>query len=141
MPFQCPEKVVADALTADAGVSAIAGDRIYPVIAPATAGLPFATWRRLSVAREMTFSGPLGLPTVVLAVELYAETYEEVRELADACRLVLDGWGSPVGQSVSVRLVTLSNESDGFVQLAGGDLPPVYSVTQSYTILWQEPSL
>jgi hypothetical protein len=24
------------------------------------------------------------------------------------------------------------------VQLAGGDLPPVYSVTQTYTILWQE---
>lgn len=142
MSFQCPEKVVADALVADAGVAAIIGDRIYPVIAPATAETPFATWRRQSVTREMTLSNrPVGLPTVVLAVELYADTYEAVRELADACRLKLDGWGSGSGESVSVRLVTLSNESDGLIQLAGGDLPPVYSVTQTYTILWQEPTL
>jgi hypothetical protein len=37
-----------------------------------------------------------------------------------------------------VRHVALVNESDGFVQLAGGDLPSIYAVTQTYTILWQE---
>jgi hypothetical protein len=36
-----------------------------------------------------------------------------------------------------VSIVSLQSESDGFVQLAGGDLPPVYSVTQTYSILWQ----
>ena len=75
---------------------------------------------------------------MTLALELYAETYQEVRELADACRSKLDGWGNAVSSSVSVRHVALQNEQDGFVQLAGGDLPPVFSVTQTYTILWQE---
>lgn len=140
MSLKSPEKTVADALIADATVTAILGDRIYPVLAPATAPLPFATWRRQAVQREQTLSGPMGLPTVILALELYAETYEQARELADACRLKLDGWGNAMSSSVSVRLVTLSNESDGFVQLAGGDLPPVFSVTQTYTILWQEPT-
>jgi hypothetical protein len=37
-----------------------------------------------------------------------------------------------------VRNVTLLNEFDGFVQLAGGEMPPFYSVTQTYTVLWQE---
>jgi hypothetical protein len=34
--------------------------------------------------------------------------------------------------------VSLDGESDGFVQLAGGDAPPVYSVTLTFSILWKE---
>jgi len=139
MPFVCPEKAVADALVADTAVAAILGDRIYPVIAPEEAALPFATWRRQAVVRETTLGNTgTGLPTVTLALELYARSYEEVRELADACRAKLQGWGTAVANSPSVRHVALVNESDGFVQLAGGDLPSIYAVTQTYTILWQE---
>lgn len=136
--MKSPEKTVADALLADPDVAAILGDRIYPVLAPETASLPFATWRRQAVQRESSLSGPIGMPVVTLALELYAATYYAARELADRCRRKLDGWGTDVGSSVSVRHVELQNESDGFVQLAGGDLPPVYAVTQTYTILWQE---
>jgi hypothetical protein len=75
---------------------------------------------------------------VQLAVDVFATTYEEAREAADRIRSVLDGWGGQVSEYVSVRNVSLDTESDGFVQLAGGDLPPVYQVTQSYSILWQE---
>lgn len=140
MSLKSPEIVVADALANDPDVSLIMGDRIYPVIAPATASLPFATWRRQAVVRESTLGNqPMGIVTVTLALELYADTYEQVRELADRCRRKLDGWGTSVADSISVRHVALQNEADGFIQLAGGDLPPVYAVTQTYTILWQEP--
>lgn len=138
MPVKSPESLVADQLVADPAVHEILGDRIYPVIGPASAAIPFATWRRQAVNREMTLNGAAGAPTVTLAVDLYAETYEGVRELADRCRVVLDGWGGSLGNSIVVRIVSLLGESDGFVQLAGGDLPPVYQVTQTYTILWQE---
>lgn len=134
--MRTPEKLLADRLQADAAVAGILAGRVYPVIAPASAGLPFATWRRAAVTREQTLGGPLGMPTVTLAFDLYAETYEGVRELADACRACLNGFAGSVGNSYTVSLVSLVNESDGFVQLAGGDLPPVYSVTQTYTILW-----
>ena len=73
-----------------------------------------------------------------LAVDVFSTTYEEAREAADRIRSVLDGWGGQVTDYVSVRNVSLETESDGFVQLAGGDLPPVYQVTQSFSILWQE---
>jgi hypothetical protein len=138
MSVKSPERLLGDALVADPAVAALVGDRVYPVIAPASAAIPFITWRRQAVQREATLSGPSGIATVTLAVDMYATTYEAVRELADRCRAVLDGFNGALGNWISVRNVSLLSESDGFVQLAGGELPPVYSVTQTYTILWQE---
>jgi hypothetical protein len=138
MSVKSPERLLADALAAAPLVADLAGDRVYPVIAPASAAIPFITWRRQAVQREATLSGPSGIATVTLAVDMYATTYEGVRELADRCRETLDGFNGSLGNWISVRNVSLLSESDGFVQLAGGELPPVYSVTQTYTILWQE---
>lgn len=137
MALKSPESVARSALVADAAVSAILGNRVFPVLAPATAALPFATYRRSGVIRSQSLSGPVGVPTVQMTLDLYAETYEAVRDLADKCRLVLDGYGATLN-NVEVKNVSLQNEADGFVQLAGGDLPPVYSVSQTFAILWQE---
>jgi len=136
--LKSPEQAAARALVADPAVAMILGQRIWPVIAPASASLPFATWRRTGVSRSQGLSGPTGATSVQLAVDVFSTTYEEAREAADRIRSVLDGWGGQVTDYVSVRNVSLENESDGFVQLAGGDLPPVYQVTQSFSILWQE---
>ena len=132
-----PEQLVIDQLENDPGVAALIADRVYPVIAPASAALPFATWRRQSVTREMTLGGPLGMPTVSLALDIYAESYAAVREIADRVRAVLDGFSGGTGNYLRVSIVSIQSESDGFVQLAGGDLPHVYSVTQTYNVLWQ----
>jgi hypothetical protein len=138
MSVKSPERLIAAALASSPLVAELIGDRVYPVIAPASAAIPFLTWRRQGVQREATLSGPSGVANVTLAVDMYDTTYEGVRELADRCREILNGFGGALGNWISVRNVSLLNESDGFVQLAGGDLPPVYSVTQTYTILWQE---
>jgi hypothetical protein len=137
MSFKSPESVARSALVANTAVAAVIGTRVFPVLAPATAALPFATYRRSGVIRAHTLSGPMGSPTVNMALDIYAETYEAVRDLADKCRKVLDGYGGTMN-NVEVKNVSLQNEADGFVQLAGGDLPPVYSVSQTYAILWQE---
>jgi len=136
--LKSPEQAAARALVADPAVAMILGQRIWPVIAPASASLPFATWRRTGVTRSQGLAGPTGATSVQLAVDVFSTTYEEAREAADRIRSVLDGWGGQVTDYVSVRNVSLDTESDGFVQLAGGDLPPVYQVTQSFSILWQE---
>jgi hypothetical protein len=138
MPLKSPEQGLATVLVSDPAVAAVVGQRVYPVIAPATADLPFITWRRSGVQRSHTLGGPMGMPTVVMSVDLYAVTYEAVRELADRIRRALDGYGGSPSDSVVVDNVSLDNEADGFIQLAGGDLPPVYSVTQTYSIMWQE---
>ena len=138
MAFKSPEAVCRSALVADPAVAALVGTRVYPVIAPATADLPFVTFRRSGIQREHTLSGPMGMPVVQMTVDMYATTYEGVRELADRVRLTLDGYGTATAESVVVNNVSLDNEADGFVQLAGGDVPPVYSVTQTYSVMWVE---
>lgn len=138
MPLKSPEQLLANALIADPAVAAVVGQRVYPVVAPASASLPFVTWRRTGVQRSQTLSGPMGMGVVVLSVDVYADTYGEARDIADKCRAVLDGYGTAVENYVSVRNVSLDTESDGVVQLAGGDLPPILTVNQQYSVLWQE---
>lgn len=137
MAFKSPEAVVRNRLVTTAAVTNLVSTRIYPVIAPATAALPFITWRRVAVTRQQSLRGPVGTPTVNLSLDIFAETYESARDIADQCRAALDGWGGTFENTV-VANVSLDNESDGFAQLAGGDLPPVYTVQQLYGILWQE---
>ena len=138
MPLKSPEQLLANSLVADPAVAAVVGQRVYPVVAPASASLPFVTWRRTGVQRSQTLSGPMGMGVVVLSVDVYADTYGEARDIADKCRAVLDGYGTAVENYVSVRNVSLDTESDGVVQLAGGDLPPILTVNQQYSVLWQE---
>jgi len=135
--LKSPEAAIRNTLVSDAGVSAVVGSKIYPVLAPSEAALPFITWRRMAVQRQQSLSGPVGVPSVMLSVDLFAETYEAVRELADKVRLALDGWGGTF-QNTVVSNVSLENEADGFATLAGGDLPPVYTIQMTFNILWQE---
>jgi hypothetical protein len=138
MSLKSPEVVIRNALVANTAVAAVVSTRVFPVLAPASADIPFITYRRSGVQRQHTLSGPMGMPTVILSLDMYAETYEAVRELADKCRVCLDGYGTAQSDSIVVNNVSLDNESDGFVQLAGGDTPPVYSVSQTYSIIWRE---
>jgi hypothetical protein len=137
MPLKSPEAAIRNVLVTNATVAGIVGTRVYPVVAPVEAVLPFVTWRRMSVQRQQSLSGPIGVPTVMLAVDLFATTYEGVREMSDAIRSALDGWGGTFENTI-VSNVSLENESDGFATLAGGDLPPVYTVQMTFSILWQE---
>lgn len=137
MALKSPEAVLRSALVGSASVASLAGARIYPVLAPASASLPFVTWRRSGVQREQTLGGPMGLPRVSVEYSIYGTTYEQARELADAMRVVLDGYGG-TADNTTVKQTSLEDESDDFVTLAGADLPPVYQVTQRYDVWWSE---
>jgi hypothetical protein len=137
MPLKSPEAVLRSALTSNASVSALIGSRIYPVLAPASASLPLVTWRRSGIERQQTLGAPMGMPRVSVEFSIYGTTYENAREIADAMRVVLDGYGGSQG-TTTVNQTSLEDESDDFVTLAGADLPPVYQITQSYDVWWQE---
>lgn len=137
MPLKSPEAVLRSALIAAPAVSALVGNRIYPVLAPATAALPLVTWRRSGVQREQTLGLPMGMPRVSVEYSIYGTTYEQARDLADAMRVVLDGYGG-TADNTTVKQTSLEDESDDFVTLAGADLPPVYQVTQRYDCWWSE---
>lgn len=137
MSLKSPETVLRTALLGNTDVATFIGTRVFPLLAPATASLPLVTWRRVGIARNQTLSAPIGVPTVSLEYTIYGVTYEQARKIADAMRRVLDGFAG-VSDNTTVSNVSLENEVDDFVTLEGADLPPVYSVTQTYDIAWQE---
>lgn len=137
MSLKSPEQVIYERLSTDAATMAIIGNRVYPIIAPASTAMPFAVYRRSGITRSATLSGVVGVPTVRLEIGIYGSTYNGVREAADAFRESLDGWGG-TSYGIEVKRVSLTDESDGLAALEGGEVPPMYSVTQTYEILWQE---
>lgn len=135
--MKSPEAVLRFALLENATVAGLVGSRVYPVLAPASASLPFVTWRRSGIEREQTLGVPMGVPRVTVEFSIFGTTYNQARELADAMRLVLDGYGG-TADNTQVRQTALENEVDDFVSLQGADLPPVYQITQTYDCWWQE---
>jgi hypothetical protein len=137
MPTKYPEAVLRSALLGSTAVTSLVGARIYPLLAPSSATLPFVTWRRSGITREQTLGAPMGVPRVSVEYSIYGGTYEQARDVADSMRLVLDGYGGTV-DNTQIRQASLENESDDFVELAGAEVPPVYQITQTYDIWWQE---
>jgi hypothetical protein len=137
MALKAPEQVIRQALLDSSVVQALCGTRIYPVLAPSSTDLPFLVYRRASIGtvRTQALAGAVGGKSVNLEFTLYAQTYEAVRELAYEVNKVLDGWSGNFN-NVSVGEVRLTEETDDFVVLSGGDLPPVYQVTQAYNVIW-----
>ena len=82
-------------------------------------------------------AGPMGVPTVTLEYAIFAETYLEARQIADAMRAVLDGFTGRFDNTF-VRHASLDGEDDNVVSLDGSEVPNAYAVTQTYDILWQE---
>ncbi len=135
--MKSPEAVLRSALVANNAVATLIGTRIYPVIAPATATLPFVTWRRVAVRRQQTLAAPMGMPVTSVEYSIFGLTYEQARDVADAMRAVLDGYGGSANNT-EVKQTSLEQESDDFVTLAGAELPPAYQITQQYDVWWQE---
>lgn len=137
--FKSPERVLYRRLVTSPLFAAKAGFGVYPVLAPYSAPVPFVVYERTGIERNATLGsiGAVGVPLVTVSLTIYGVSYFQCRELADICRDALDGWGG-TSYGIEVKRVTLDLESDGLAQLDGGELPPVYQVTQSYDILWQE---
>jgi len=135
--LKSPEAALKRVLDASPEVAILIGTGTYPTLAPVSASLPFVTWRRTAIRRTQTLQSPAGIPQVTVEYSIYAATYEQARQVADAMRSVLDGYGDQV-LGCTVSQVSLENETDDLVTLAGSDLPPAYQITQQYDVWWQE---
>lgn len=137
MSLKSPEFVMRAALVSASSFTALAGSRVYPLLAPAEDPLPYVTWSRTGISREQTLGAPMGVPRLTVEYQIVAQTYQEARGIADVMRSILDGYGGTLDNTV-VRQVSLEDERDGLVVLDGSEVPNAYSVTQSYDVWWQE---
>jgi hypothetical protein len=105
------EKLLTTLLEADAGVGAIAADRIYPLVVPQDAAMPAITYQKTSGNWQIQMSGPHNMSQERFRINCWAETYSEVKGLADAVRAELNGYDTG-NASVDVHIITLENETD-----------------------------
>jgi hypothetical protein len=135
--MKSPERIIVRRLSRTPSVARFLGFRIYPMIVPTSAPLPFATYQRTSIERRASLASAVGIPLVNMSLSIFAASYQQVREIADECRSVLDHI-QETSLGVSVSNVTIEDESEDIVQLEGGDLPPAWQVTLALQIEWQE---
>lgn len=132
-----PEQVICRALFSTPAVARHLGFRLFPMIVPTSAPLPFGTYQRNGITREQSIGLPPGVPKVSLEVSIFAASYAIIRELADACREKLDHLRI-TSQGVEITNVMIEDESEDIVQLEGGDLPPAWQVTFRLSVQWRE---
>lgn len=138
MSLKSPEAVLRNALVSDTDVQASISGRIYPLryVGPSPIQFPLVIWRRARVMREMAMGGPVGLPRVTVELYVYGVTYEAARDLADKCRLVLDGFAGSF-DNTEVRQTFLMDEADDLVEIDGAE-NSLYLVRQTYDLFWVE---
>lgn len=110
------EEALVAHLLADADVSALIDDRIFPNVAPQDAALPLLVYQRISSPRVRSQSGPSGLAHPRFQIRAKAATYAGARDLANKVRVSLDGFAGTMGGGggVSVGAAFLDNERDAY---------------------------
>ncbi len=98
-----------------AGLKALVGDRIYPVVIPQKADMPAVAFQRVSGVREHTMGDDPGLAHPRIQFSCYGQTYSSAKNTAQEVRKALQDqrnttWGGAGG--VKVQAIMLENELD-----------------------------
>src|SRR5512138_859594 len=99
-----------------AGVNS-APNRIYPIVIPQKVPrgaqvTPCVVYETRAVDRQVTYCGVSGLVRTTLQLDVYAEDYNTVKEVARAVREVLADYRGLLGGTVDTRHASLETEFD-----------------------------
>ncbi len=98
-------------LISHAGLTAIVGNRIYPVLLPQDVTFPAVTYQRISTVREYAQEGPSGLAHPRFQFSCWAETYEEAKAVAEQIRFALSGYKGTIN-NVRIDAVYIEDDND-----------------------------
>ncbi len=128
---EAPEACLFQRLTSQTAVSSLIGSRVFPLLAPTGTPLPLVVYQRTAVERPQSLAGNVGNPVVTLQLTTYGTSYTNVKSIARAVRLAVDGWtGTTAG--VTIQRTTLVTEADGVDMPADDQMLPYYNVQQSF---------
>lgn len=110
------EEAISAHLAADAGVSSLVGNRVYPAVAPQKPEVPYIVYTRISSAREHSHDGASGLARPRFQFDCASRSYIGAMELSNAVRLALDAFQGTMGGSggVDVHAVFIEDEQDSY---------------------------
>lgn len=110
-------------LTESPTISALVGKRMYPNVAPQNRPTDSADTHIVyqivdSVVGERFLDGPGTWTRTRVQLDCYSRNYDQARDLADAIRLVADGYSGQVtgadGSSLLLRTIRLDDTRDGY---------------------------
>lgn len=85
--------LVYESMANDAGVSAIVGDRIYPLLAPENTSIPFVTYSKVTVVPENVIRGNASIERGTFIISCYASTSLSSNAIASAIKAAFSGIG------------------------------------------------
>lgn len=94
------------ALSGTTNITDYAGTRIYPVALPQEPTYPAIVYTRTSGGQVNDLSGYAGLENPQIGIDVFAETYNAAKALAEKVHTVLN--------TVTTFRATLTNDSDNF---------------------------
>ena len=119
-------------------IDPVATGSIYANIVPENARSPFITFQRVTGDKIRDINGPSGLANTTFQIDVYSKSYLESKQLADAVRLILDGFRGTVtigADSVRIAGVSFQAERDFIDDTAK---PKLYRSSVDYLFMYEE---
>lgn len=116
----------------------VVSEAVFARIVPQNQRAPFITFQRVTGNKIRDINGPSGLAQTSFQVDVYADAYLECKQLADAVRLILDGYrGTVTIGADSVRIAGVSFQAERDFIDDGVD-PKLYRSSVDYLFMYDE---
>jgi len=119
-------------------VTALAGDRVYPLAAPQGAGFPRVLLTRIDGGHDSDLDGPSGWSQPLILVQCQAERYAQARDLGQAVFGALGGLRGWVG-SVRVTGSSCVGDSESAEPQESGKGTAYYERALTFLVSYDEP--
>jgi len=121
-----------DLLSTDAGVSAIVGTRIYPLLIEQGADMPAIAYTLISNTRVPALNADTTITEARVQVDLYGNTFDSVVLLADAVRVAAQRYA---GTNATVVILDIIIESESHSR---DDTADLFRVSTDLMIIYRE---
>ena len=128
------EKAIRSVLVADTDVNDLVSGRIYPYMRQQGQDFPAIVYTLDSTEPAHGLGGSLSLTRANLAIEQWAETYNEAKQLAEKVKNALDNY-SGTSESVAIKSCYHDNDS-GNVDISPIGLDRGMSPIDSDYVIW-----
>jgi Protein of unknown function (DUF3168) len=125
-------------LMSQPSIAAQLGSRMYPILAPATAPLPFLTYQRIGEEEEAHLSGLSGLTRAMYQFDVWGATAQEAYTACQAVKLAMDMYRGLMGV-VPVRQFSISSILDGLEPPTEGQTLGIFRHTITADVWFHEP--
>lgn len=133
------ERSLKEHILADAAVSALVGDRYYPMEAPTGITMPYVVYQVISASREHHYGAASGLALKNVQLSVWDSSNTGAEAVSDALRLALDGFTGDLGAATTyVNTCHLLSAIDQWSVTADGDAQGDYGRILEFEIWYGE---